>query len=80
MFDYSQIYMIFITLHTLGYDVSLVPCNDGLKVEHNTEGWDFAINSITMGHKDGLVESYGFGDECVGYLDAKKAVAMVLSK
>lgn len=80
MFDYVELYKIFITLTTLGYDVSLDPCNDGLKVKHNTEGWDFAINSLTMGHKQGLVESYGFGEECVGNLDAKQAVAMVLSK
>lgn len=80
MFDYAELYITFITLYTLGYDVSLEPCNDGLKVTHNTEGWDFAINSFTMGHKQGLIESYGFGDECIGHLNAKQAIAMVLSK
>lgn len=77
-FDYTILNAIFSILVTLGYDVRLVPCNDGLKVESITDGWDFAINSLTEGYRFGLVEFYS-REKCVGSLDAKEAIKLVLS-
>ena len=76
--DYTILNTIFSILVSLGYDVQLVPCNDGLKVESISEGWDFAINSLTEGHRNGLVEFYS-RIICVGCLDAKEAIKLVLS-
>ena len=78
-FDYTILNTIFSILVSLGYDVQLVPCNDGLKVESISEGWDFAINSMTEGHRSGLVEFYSPRQTCVGCLDAKEAIKLVLS-
>ena len=77
-FDYTILNTIFSILVSLGYDVQLVPCNDGLKVESISEGWDFAINSGTEGYRSGLVEFYSRFC-CVGCLDAKEAIKLVLS-
>jgi len=77
-FDYTILNTIFSILVSLGYDVRLVPCNDGLKVESISEGWDFAINSLTEGYHSGLVE-FGSRKGCVGCLDAKEAIKLVLS-
>lgn len=78
-FDYSVLNTIFTVLVTLGYDVQLVSCNDGLKVESISEGWDFAINSLTMGHTFGFVETNGLGGDPKA-VDAREAIALVLSK
>lgn len=77
--DYTILNTIFSILVSLGYDVQLVPCNDGLKVESISEGWDFAINSMTEGHHSGLVEFYSPRQTCVGCLDTKEAIKLVLS-
>lgn len=77
-FDYTILNTIFSILVSLGYDVQLIPCNDGLKVESINEGWDFAINSGTQGYRSGLVEFYS-RKACVGCLDAKEAIKLVLS-
>ena len=77
-FDYTILNTIYSILVTLGYKVQLVPCNDGLKVESITDGWDFAINSLTEGYRFGLVEFYS-RKTCVGCLDAKEAIKLVLS-
>lgn len=77
-FDCTILNTIFSILVSLGYNVRLVPCNDGLKVESISEGWDFAINSLTEGHRSGLVE-FCSRKGCVGYLDAKEAIKLVLS-
>lgn len=77
--DYTILNTIFSILVTLGYNVQLVPCNDGLKVESINEGWDFAINSMTEGYRSGLVEFYSPRQTCVGCLDAKEAIKLVLS-
>ena len=77
-FDYTILNTIFSILVSLGYDVQLVPCNDGLKVESIGEGWDFAINSGTQGYRSGFVEFYS-RENCVGCFDAKEAIKLVLS-
>ena len=77
-FDYTILNTIYLILVALGYKVQLVPCNDGLKVESITDGWDFAINSLTEGYRSGLVEFYSH-EKCVGCLDAKEAIKLVLS-
>ena len=77
--NFTTLMTVYNTLLALGFDVRIEPCHDGLKVESISEGWDFAINSLTEGHRSGLVEFYDYRKGAISCLDAKEAVKLALS-